>query len=186
MICSGKLSTMRKIFYTIACASLFLTQIAVAGPDDPSRFQAFKYGAQKAVYHLNHATPIETMKALRLVQGHVTILKREDSWEGSKIAVVIQGNSVHAFSRLNQDAFPDIYDQLKILTEQGVEINVCAVAARSRGYEMDQFYDLVTLVTAGTLEVVHYQKMGYGYFPTGGFPKMSRTDLFKKYPELDF
>ena len=66
-------------------------------------------------------------------------------------------------SRRNQAAYPDAYEQLKELTDQGVEVRVCRNAARFRGYQPDDFYDLVTVVPAAMTELARWQAKGYAY-----------------------
>ena len=161
-------------------------QSTQAGSNDPSCYTHVQYKPQKVVYHLNHASPLDSIKTLGIIQTHVTALQDQGIGLDSKVAMVIHGNGVHAFSRLNESAFPDIYKRLKSLANAGVEIKLCAQTARARGYHDGQFYEMVTLVPLANLEVVSYQQKGYSYFPPEAFPVKSREDMIKQYPELEF
>ncbi|MBF0188310.1 MAG: DsrE family protein [Magnetococcales bacterium] len=155
-----------------------------AGPADPSRFDGSRSPAQKAVYHFNFATPDDAMKGLKRVKNHLKALKAFGDPKNSHIVVVLNGNELHAFSRLNQEVFSEIYPQLKSLSEQGVDVRVCRNAGRARGYEPDQFYDLVTVVPAAVSELARLQNQGYAYLHIELNPRMTRKDLIAEYAEL--
>lgn len=155
-----------------------------SGPDDPSRLDTTPYAPQKVVYHFNLASPEQGIQSLRYLRNHLKTLKEHGAPGPSSIAVVANGNELHAFSRLNQVAYPEVYGQLKELTAQGVEFRVCANAAKARGYQPDAFYDLVTVVPAGVTELARYQNTGHAYILATAHEVIKREALLAKYPEL--
>ena len=100
------------------------------------------------------------------------------------IVIVAHGNELHAFSRLNRAAYPDMYEELKALKEAGVTIRVCSNAARSRGYKPDEFYDVVTVVPAAVIDLAKWQNEGYSYMYAEMFPRLTREELVKQTIEL--
>ena len=117
---------------------------AWAGPQDSSAFDGTRYAPQKALYDFNFAKPLEGKAAFGYIKNHLRAIKEYGDPARSHIVIVAHGNELHAFSRLNRAAYPDMYDELKALKDAGVTIRVCSNAARSRGYKPDEFYDVVT------------------------------------------
>ncbi len=174
--------------YTLGAAVLFFTIAppAVAGPDDPSSFEPVAYGSQKVLYDWNYPTPESGLRALGFVRNHIKALEEFGDREASDIVIVAHGNDLHAFSRLNRQAFPDAYDALKQLVDKGVKIRVCRNAARSRGYAPEDFYDFVTVVPAAVIDIAKWQNEGYSYMYPELFPRMTREDVIAEHPELEF
>lgn len=158
--------------------------IAVAGPEDPSKFDPVKYEAQKVLYDWNYAEPIDGIRAFGFVRNHLKAMDEYGDRKNSKVVVVAHGNELHAFSRLNAKAYPEAYEKLKEMTDAGVEIHVCANAAKSRGYAPEDFYDLITVVPAAVIDIAKYQNEGYSYMYPQLVPKMTRDDVVAKFPEL--
>lgn len=169
-----------------ACAiSMLWTGAVLAGPEDKSHFDPVQYEAQKALYDWNYATPQDGLRALGYVRNHIKAMQEYGDMENSKFVIVAHGNDLHAFSRLNSEAFPEAYEKLKELTDLGVEIHVCRNAARGRGYEPEDFYDLVTVVPAAVIDIAKYQNAGYSYMYPAIHPRMTRKDdIIPKYPEV--
>jgi len=157
---------------------------AVAGPNDPSKFDATPYKPQKALYDFNFARPLDGKAAFGYVKNHLAALKQYGDLKNSHVVIVAHGNELHAFSRLNRDAYPGMYEALKELADAGVSIRVCSNAARSRGYKPDEFYDVVTVVPAAVSELAKYQNEGYSYMYAEMFPRLTREELVKQHPEL--
>ncbi|MFD2739773.1 DsrE family protein [Sulfitobacter aestuarii] len=177
----------RKIIGAIAAgvATLALAGAALAGPQDPSKFDPVQYEAQKALYDWNFATPQDGLRALGYVKNHIKAMQEFGDMENSRFIIVAHGNDLHAFSRLNSEAFPDAYEKLKELTDMGVEIHVCRNAARGRGYAPEDFYDLITVVPAAVIDIAKYQAEGYSYMYPALFPRMTREEhIIPKYPEV--
>jgi hypothetical protein len=144
--------------------ALFLSATSAwAGPDDPSRFDAGAPGAQRAVYQFNFENPQDLEQGLGYLNNHLKALKQQGDLGQSQLVVVAHGNELHMLSRLNRAAYPDIYDELKALADQGVLFRVCRNAANFRGYQPEDFYDVVTVVPAAMTELVKWQDQGYGY-----------------------
>lgn len=161
------------------------TGIASAGSADPSKFEPVQYEAQKVLYDWNYATPHEGLRALGYIKNHIKAMEEFGDLENSDFVIVAHGNDLHAFSRLNSEAFPDAYNQLKELSDMGVKIHVCRNAARGRGYEPDEFYDMITVVPAAVIDIAKYQNMGYSYMYPALHPRMTREDdIIPKYPEV--
>lgn len=160
------------------------SKLAWAGPEDPSRFDDSPLGAQKAVYQFNLERPEDLNQALGYINNHLNGLKEFGERKQSHIVIVTHGNELHMLSRLNRAAYPDIYDRLKALTDQGVSIRVCRNAANFRGYKPNDFYDLVTVVPAAMTEIAKWQQKGYAYVNGGTVNRSKRSDFLKNHPEI--
>jgi intracellular sulfur oxidation DsrE/DsrF family protein len=169
---------------SILAAALVLSSTALAGPSDPSRFDSTPYKAQKALYDFNFAKPGDAKSAFAYVTNHLKAIKEYGEPASSHLVIVAHGNELHAFSRLNRAAYPDMYDALKSLRDAGVTIHVCANAARSRGYKPDEFYDVITVVPAAVIDIAKWQGDGYSYMYAEWFPRLTREEIIKQYPEL--
>lgn len=166
------------------CALLLSAGIAWAGPDDPSKFDDSPLGAQKAVYQFNLEKPEDLYQALGYLHNHLSGLKEFGDVKKSRLVLVAHGNELHMLSRLNRAAYPDVYDRLKELTDQGVEIHVCRNAARYRGYQPQDFYDLVTVVPAAMTDLAKLQQKGYTYISGNVIVRSKRAEFLQKHPEI--
>jgi hypothetical protein len=170
---------------TLATALAFgLPAAVLAGPEDASAFDPVQYEAQKVLYDWNYPTPEAGLRALGFIRNHIKALEEYGDLENSKIVVVAHGNDLHAFSRLNAEAYPEAYELLKELADKGVEFHACRNAARSRGYAPEDFYDLVTVVPAAVIDIAKYGNMGYSYMYPELFPRMTREEVVAQHPEL--
>ncbi|MCQ0969825.1 DsrE family protein [Paracoccus sp. TK19116] len=163
---------------------LFLPTAVLAGPEDPSTFDPVQYGPQKVLYDWNYATPEDGLRALGFIRNHIAAMEEFGDLEGSDIVVVAHGNDLHAFARQNAAAFPDAYTALQELADKGVKFHVCRNAAKGRGYEPDDFYDLITVVPAAVIDIAKYGNEGYSYMYPALFPRMTTQDIAEKYPEI--
>ena len=170
----------------LAAAALVASSLAAqAGPDDKSSFEPVQYEAQKVLYDFNFDAPLDGVRALGFIRNHIKAAKEFGDFEGSKFVVVAHGNELHGFSRLNRAAFPDVYDAVKELADEGVEFHICRNAAKGRGYAPDEFYDLFTVVPAAVIDIAKYENAGYSYMYPALTPRMNRDDVIAKYPELE-
>lgn len=160
------------------------TALAWAGPEDPSKFDDTALGAQKAVYQFNLDRPEDLLQALGYINNHLNGLKEFGDIKHSHIVVVAHGNELHMLSRLNRAAYPDIYDRLKVLTEQGVSFRICRNAAAFRGYKPGDFYDLTTVVPAAMTELPKWQHKGYAYVNGSTILRTKRSEFLQKHPEI--
>ncbi len=158
--------------------------LAWAGPEDASRFDDTPLGAQKTVYQFNLETPEDLSQALGYVSNQLGSLKEFGDVKQSHIVVVAHGNELHMLSRLNRAAYPDIYERLKALADQGVSIRVCRNAARFRGYKPGDFYDVVTVVPAAMTELAKWQQKGYAYINANTIQRTKRPEFLQKHPEI--
>ena len=162
-----------------------LAASAGAGPNDKSAFDPVGYGAQNVLYDWNFHEPQDGLRALGYIRNHIKALEEFGDLENSNFVIVAHGNDLHALSRLNSEAFPDAYEQLKALTDQGVKIHVCRNAAQSRGYGPEDFYDVITVVPAAVIDIAKYGNMGYSYMYPALHPRMTRADdIIPRYPEV--
>lgn len=166
------------LFLATLCAT------AVAGPNDPSKFDPTPYKAQKALYDFNFAKPLDAMGAFGYVKNHLAALKQYGDAKNSHIVIVAHGNELHAFSRHNRAAYPGVYEELKALAEAGVTIRICSNAARSRGYKPEDFYDVTTVAPAAVIDIAKWQNEGYSYMYAEWFPRLTREEVVKQHPEL--
>lgn len=169
----------RLLFGVLLCAG-----VAWAGPDDPSKFDGTPLGAQKAVYQFNLEKPEDLYQALGYLNNHLNSLKEFGDVKKSHIVMVAHGNELHMLSRLNRAAYPDIYERLKTLTDQGVSLRVCRNAASFRGYKPGDFYDLVTVVPAAMTDLTKWQQNGYAYISGDVINRTKRADFLQKHPEI--
>ncbi len=177
--------TLRIAVLAGAAVMTLATAPAMAGPEDKSSFDPGNYEAQKVLYDWNYPTPQDGLRALGYVRNHLKAMQEFGDAENSKVVIVAHGNDLHAFSRLNSEAFPEAYEKLKELTDQGVEIHVCRNAARGRGYGPEDFYDLIKVVPAAVIDIAHYQNKGYSYMYPAIHPRMTREDdIIPQYPEV--
>jgi len=168
-----------KQFLFAFCAAVMLASAAFAGPEDKSSFSDAPYAPQKTVYDFNLPNPGDSIKALGYLRNQLAALKEFGGYEGTHLVVVSHGNGLHAFARENRDLFPDAYEKIKKLTDQGVSFYVCRNAARGRGYDTDDFYDLITVIPAGVTEIVKWQNQGYAYMNAGFSKGIKRDELAK-------
>lgn len=164
---------MRQVFL----AWLFIATTAWAGADEPSRFDGAALGAQRAVYQFNYQTPEDLLQGLGYISNHLNALKEFGDFGNSHLVVVAHGNELHMLSRLNRAAYPEIYDELKSLSEQGVQFRVCRNAAKFRGYKPEDFYDVVTVVPAAMTELAKWQGKGYAYVSGNVIQRSKRAVL---------
>ncbi len=169
----------------LALTALLLASPALAGPEDPSRFVAIDYGAQKVMYDFNFAEPKDGIAALGFIRNHIAALKKHGDFKKSHFVMIAHGNELHAYSRKNRSAFPEAYKALKEITDEGVEIHICSNAARSRGYKPDEFYDIMTVVPAAVIDIPHYAGKGYSYMYPAMFPRITRDEIKLKSPGVE-
>jgi intracellular sulfur oxidation DsrE/DsrF family protein len=175
---------MRSIAVLFAVAVLAMATGATAGPNDASRFDASRYEPQKALYDFNLENVEDIDGALGYVRNHLRALKEFGDPARSRIVIVAHGNEIHALSRRNRAAFPQMYDQLKTLAQSGVTIRICRNAATARGYKPEDFYDLVTVVPAAFPEIAKWQGEGYQYMFAAWYPRLTRDELVAAHAEL--
>ncbi len=175
---------MRRNFLAFAALLPLLVHQAMAGPNDPSKFDTTPYKAQKALYDFNFAKPTDAKSAFGYIKNHLKAIQEYGQPKTSHIVIVAHGNELHAFSRLNRAAYPEMYEELKALKDAGVSIQVCSNAARSRGYKPDEFYDVITVVPAAVIDIAKWQNEGYSYMWAGWYPRLTREEVVKQYPEL--
>lgn len=173
---------MRPIAFALALA--LVCSSALAGPDDPSKFDGSALGAQKAVYHFNYEKPEDMLQGLGYLNNHTQGLKEFGTLAKSHIVVVAHGNELHMFSRLNKAAYPDFYDKLKAYADQGITFRICRNAAKFRGYNPEDFYDLTTVVPAAMTDLAKWQAQGYAYISGDVIKRTKRAEFKEKHPEI--
>ena len=165
-------------------ATLPATTASAANSDSPSQLDDSRYEAQKALYDFHLSDPEDVHSAFVYIVNHIKALKEYGDYDNSRIVIVSHGNEIHALARLNQAAYPDIYPKLQELNESGVHVRVCSNAARSRGYKIDDFYNLITVVPAAVIDIAKWQGQGYSYMLAGVQKKLTREDLLVRHPAL--
>lgn len=165
-------------------ALIFVCSNVFAGPEDASKFDSSPLGAQKVVYHFNYEKPEELRQGLNYLNNHLQGLKEFGDLAHSHLVVVAHGNELHMLSRLNRAAYPEIYEQLKAYTDQGVTFRICRNAAKARGYKPDDFYDLATVVPAAMTDLAKWQLKGYAYISGDVIKRQQRSEFKEKHPEI--
>jgi intracellular sulfur oxidation DsrE/DsrF family protein len=171
---------MRNFLYGL----LLVAGVAIAGPDDAAKFDSSPLGAQQAVYQFNYEKPEDVYQGLGYLTNHLQGLKEFGDLKKSHLVIVAHGNELHMLSRLNRAAYPDFYEKLKALTDQGVTIRVCRNAAKFRGYKVEDFYDLVTVVPAAMTDLAKWQSKGYTYISGNVINRSKRSEFLVKHPEI--
>jgi hypothetical protein len=167
-----------RFIYTFVLAFVVFPSALVADESTPSNFRDDAYTPQNVVYEFNYQTPSEGVRALGYIKNHLRALEEfGDVAKDSHIVVVMHGYEVHAMAREQSQHFPDVYAELKALSEQGVSFYLCRNSAKGKGYEVDDFYDQITVVPAGMSELGHWQELGYAYINPYLNKRMSRGDL---------
>jgi uncharacterized protein len=128
--------------------------------------------------------PEDLRGGLGTVRNHLKAIREFGDPQNSRIVIVAHGNDVHALSRLNRAAYPDAYETLKELAGAGVKVTLCRNAALARGYKVDEFYDMVTVVPSAVIEIPKWESEGYAYIYLNGYPRMLREKVAAKYPAL--
>ncbi len=168
---------MRTLIFTII-AVIILPFQGFSDENTPSKFRDTPYGPQNVVYEFNYQTPEEGVAALAYIRNHLRALEEfGDVAKDSNIVVVFHGYEVHAMAREQAEHFPKVYNELKQLTDKGVQFYLCRNSARGKGYKPEDFYDLITVVPAGMSEIGYWQSKGYGYINPQMNNSMSREDL---------
>lgn len=175
---------MRLSLRPLLLALAFCANTALAGPDDASKFDGSSLGAQKTVYQFNYEKPEDLLQGLGYVRNQLQGLKEFGDLARSHIVVVAHGNELHMFSRLNRAAYPDIYETLKALADQGVGFHICRNAARFRGYKPDEFYDVTTVVPAAMTDLAKLQHQGYSYISGDVIKRTKREEFKAQHPEI--
>ena len=157
--------------------SLTFAGSAFSGPDAASTFDSSYLGVQRAVYQFNFEKPEDLLQGIGYINNHLKALQEFGEAGSSHLVIVAHGNELHMLSRLNRAAYPEIYEELKALTDQGVAIRVCGNAARFRGYKPEDFYDLVTVVPAAMTELAKWQGRGYAYISGNVIRRTKRGEL---------
>ena len=117
---------MRSFTVLFAIAALSIAAVGIAGPTDPSKFDGSRYSGQKALYDFNLENPEDIAGALGYVRNHLKAIKEFGDPKSSRIVIVAHGNEIHALSRLNRAAYPEMYDQLKALESDWIDVDgVC-------------------------------------------------------------
>lgn len=175
---------MKALQATLLASASLLSAAAHAGPDDASKFDPTPYAAQKSMYDFNFAKPNDVIPAFGYVLNHLEAIKQFGDAKNSHLVIVAHGNELHALSRLNRAAYPDMYGRLKALKDAGVTIHICSNAARSRGYKPEDFYDVTTVVPAAVIDIAKWQNQGYSYMFAGWYPRLTREEVIRQHPEL--
>ncbi len=178
------MKTKQTLQAAVLAAACVCSAAVFAGPDDPSKFDPTPYEAQKAMYDFNFAKPNDVVPAFGYVLNHLKAIQEFGDAKNSHLVIVAHGNELHALSRLNRAAYPDMYGRLKALKDAGVTIHICSNAARSRGYKPEDFYDVTTVVPAAVIDIAKWQNQGYSYMFAGWYPRLTREEVVRQHPEL--
>ena len=165
-------------FIIVAFAIIAFSFQAFTDESSSSTFRDTPYTPHRVVYDFNYQIPGDGVKALGYIRNHLKALEEfGDVAKDSHIVVVMHGYEVHAMAREQWEHFPDVYARLKELSEKGVSFYVCRNSARGKGYDTDDFYDLITVIPAGMAEVGHWQMKGYGYINPQLHKRKTREEL---------
>lgn len=96
--------------------------------------------------------------------SYLSKLYQADPFESS-IVLVLHGDEIHFFARKHLDRHRDLMRRAQSLTVgTTIELRMCQVAARSRGYQPEDIHGFVTVVPMADAEIVRLQaEEGYAY-----------------------
>jgi intracellular sulfur oxidation DsrE/DsrF family protein len=154
----------RSTFLLLLCA--FATGVAWADASAPwgrAAAQAIDYAPQKVVYDV----AVEDADGLSGVldrASYLSVLYDADPFAAS-IVLVLHGGEIPLFAVKNYARHAELMTRARSLTVGGViELRMCEVAARSRGFEPEEIHGFVQIVPMADAEIIKLQQEGgYAY-----------------------
>jgi intracellular sulfur oxidation DsrE/DsrF family protein len=120
------------------------------------------YSKQKVVYDVSVKTVAQLENVLDRA-SHLSVLNDADPFD-SKIVIVLHGDEIGFFAIGNYTKYKDLMARAQSLTVGGIiDIRMCRVAARRRGFDPRDIHGFVTMVPMADAEIVDLQKQGFAY-----------------------
>jgi uncharacterized protein len=120
------------------------------------------YSKQKVVYDVAVKTVAELESVLDRA-SYLSVLNEADPFD-SKIVIVLHGDEIAMFAVANYAKHADLMKRAQSLTVGGiVDIRMCRVAARRRGFEPRDIHGFVVIVPMADAEIIELQAQGFAY-----------------------
>ena len=120
------------------------------------------YSKQKVVYDVSVKTVAQLENVLDRA-SHLSMLNDADPFD-SKIVIVLHGDEIGFFAIANYTKYKDLMARAQSLTVGGIiDIRMCRVAARRRGFDPHDIHGFVTIVPMADAEIADLQKQGFAY-----------------------
>ena len=120
------------------------------------------YSQQKVVYDVAVKT-VEQLENVLDRASFLSILNDADPFD-SKIVIVLHGDEIGFFAMRNYAKYRELMARAQSLTVGGIiDIRMCRVAARRRGFEAQDIHGFVNIVPMADAEIIDLQKQGFAY-----------------------
>ena len=120
------------------------------------------YGKQKVVYDVSVKSVAQLENVLDRA-SYLSALNDADPFD-SKIVIVLHGDEIGFFAIRNYAKYRDLMARAQSLTVGGIiDMRMCTVAARRRGFEPQDIHGFVTMVPMADAEIIDLQKPGFAY-----------------------
>ncbi|MEO8164388.1 MAG: DsrE family protein [Betaproteobacteria bacterium] len=120
------------------------------------------YSQQKVVYDVAVKT-VEQLENVLDRTSYLSILNEADPFD-SKIVIVLHGDEIGFFAVRNYAKYRQLMARAQSLTVGGIiDIRMCRVAARRRGFEPQDIHGFVNMVPMADAEIIDLQKQGFAY-----------------------
>ena len=120
------------------------------------------YSKQKVVYDVSVKTVAQLTNVLDRA-SYLSALNDADPFD-SKIVIVLHGDEIGFFAVRNYAKYRELMVRAQSLTVGGIiDIRMCRVAARRRGFEPPEIHGFVTVVPMADAEIIDLQKQGFAY-----------------------
>ena len=120
------------------------------------------YSKQKVVYDVSVKSVAQLENVLDRA-SYLSVLNDADPFD-SKIVIVLHGDEIGFFAVRNYAKYRELMARAQSLTVGGIiDIRMCRVAARRRGFEPPDIHGFVTIVPMADAEIIDLQKQGFAY-----------------------
>lgn len=133
-----------------------------AAPWGQAKIVEKTYSKQKVVYDVSVKTVAQLENVLDRA-SFLSALNDADPFD-SKIVIVLHGDEIAFFAIRNVEKYRGLMVRAQSLTVGGIiDIRMCRVAARRRGFEAADIHGFVAMVPMADAEIIELQKQGFAY-----------------------
>jgi len=134
----------------------------VSAPWGQAKSVGKTYSKQKVVYDVSVKTVAQLENVLDRA-SFLSALNDADPFD-SKIVIVLHGDEIGFFAVRNYAKYKELMVRAQSLTVGGIiDIRMCKVAARRRGFEPPDIHGFITVVPMADAEIIDLQKQGFAY-----------------------
>jgi intracellular sulfur oxidation DsrE/DsrF family protein len=136
--------------------------VDAAAPWGTAKIVEKTYSKQKVVYDVAVKTVAQLENVLDRA-SYLSALNDADPFD-SKIVIVLHGDEINFFAIRNVEKYRELMVRAQSLTVGGIiDIRMCRVSARRRGFEPQDIHGFVTMVPMADAEIIDLQKQGFAY-----------------------